>query len=67
MVPGSPAAAAGLRTGDLILDVDGHAVADAGDLQRLMLDEAIGRAMRLRILRLGEVVELRAIPEELAA
>ena len=67
VVPGSPAAAAGLRTGDLILDVDGHAVADAGDLQRLMLDEAIGRAMRLRILRLGEVVELRAIPEELAA
>ena len=67
VVPGSPAAAAGLRSGDLILDVDGHAVADAGDLQRLMLDEAIGRAMRLRILRLGEVVELRAIPGELAA
>ena len=67
VVPDSPAAAAGLRSGDLILDVDGHAVADAGDLQRLMLDEAIGRAMRLRILRLGEVVELRAIPGELAA
>jgi S1-C subfamily serine protease len=67
VVPGSPAAAAGLRTGDLILDVDGHPVADAGDLQRLMLDEAIGRAMHLRVLRLGEVVELRAIPGELAA
>ena len=67
MVPDSPAAAAGLRTGDLILDVDGHPVADAGDLQRLMLDEAIGRAMRLRVLRLGELVELSAIPAELAA
>ena len=67
VVPGSPAAAAGLRSGDLILDVDGHAVADAGDLQRLMLDEAIGRSMRLRILRVGEVVELRAVPGELAA
>jgi S1-C subfamily serine protease len=67
VVSGSPAAAAGLRTGDLILEVDGQAVADASDLQRLMLDEAIGRAMRLRILRLGEVVELSAIPGELAA
>ena len=67
VVPGSPAAAAGLRTGDLILEVDGHAVADAGDLQRLMLDEAIGRSMRLRVLRLGELVELSAIPGELAA
>ena len=67
VVPGSPAAAAGLRSGDLILDVDGQAVADAGDLQRLMLDEAIGRAVRLRILRVGEVVELRAVPGELAA
>jgi S1-C subfamily serine protease len=67
VVPGSPAAAAGLRTGDLILEVDGHPVADAGDLQRLMLDEAIGRAMRLRVLRLGELVELNAVPAELAA
>jgi S1-C subfamily serine protease len=67
VVPSSPAAAAGLRSGDLILEVDGHPVADAGDLQRLMLDEAIGRAMRLRILRLGEIIELRAIPGELAA
>jgi S1-C subfamily serine protease len=62
-----PAAAAGLRSGDLILDVDGHPVQDAGDLQRLMLDEAIGRAMQIRILRLGELTELQAIPAELAA
>jgi S1-C subfamily serine protease len=67
VVSGSPAAEAGLRTGDLILEVDGHPVADAGDLQRLMLDEAIGRAMRFRVLRLGELVELSAIPGELAA
>jgi S1-C subfamily serine protease len=67
VVPGSPAAAAGLRSGDLILDVDGQTVQDAGDLQRLMLDEAIGRTMQIRILRLGELAELRAIPGELAA
>lgn len=67
VVPASPAAAAGLRAGDLILDVDGHPVRDAGDLQRLMLGEAIGRPLVVRVLRLGELVELRAVPGELAA
>jgi serine protease Do len=67
VVAGSPAAAAGLQPGDLILDVDGQAVTDAGDLQRLMLDEAIGRVLRVRVLRLGQLVELQAIPGELAA
>jgi S1-C subfamily serine protease len=67
VVARGPAAAAGLRSGDLILDVDGHPVQDAGDLQRLMLDEAIGRPMQIRILRMGELTELQAIPAELAA
>jgi S1-C subfamily serine protease len=67
VVAGSPAARVGLREGDLILDVDGHAVVDAADLQRLMLDEAIGRPISLRVLRLGELLDLRAVPGELAA
>ena len=67
VVPGSPASAAGLRPGDLILAVDGRVLHDSGDLQRLMLDEAIGRAMLIRILRLGDVTELQAVPAELAA
>lgn len=67
VVAASPAAAAGLRSGDLILEVDGHVVQDSGDLQRLMLDEAIGRSMRIRVLRLGELAELHAVPAELAA
>jgi S1-C subfamily serine protease len=67
VVRDSPAERAGLREGDLILAVDGHAVTDAGDLQRLMLDEAIGRDLEVRILRLGETRVLHAIPDELAA
>jgi S1-C subfamily serine protease len=67
VVAGSPAARVGLRSGDLILDVDGHPVVDAADLQRLMLDEAIGRPLRLRVLRLGELVDLDPVPAELAA
>jgi S1-C subfamily serine protease len=67
VVPGSPAARVGLREGDLILDVDGHPVVDAADLQRLMLDEAIGRPLPLHVLRLGELLDLRPVPGELAA
>jgi S1-C subfamily serine protease len=66
VVPGSPADETGIRAGDLILDVDEVAVSDAGDLARLMTDERIGRAIVLRILRLGEVLRLWAIPVELA-
>jgi S1-C subfamily serine protease len=66
VVPGSPADETGIRSGDLILDVDDMPVADAGDLARLMTDERIGRAIVLRILRLGEVMRLWAIPVELA-
>ena len=65
VVPSSPAAAAGLREGDLILDVDGLAVGDASDLQRLMVGETIGKALPLRILRLGELLDLTIIPVEL--
>jgi len=65
VVPASPAAAAGLRDGDLILDVDGTRVTDASDLQRLMVSDAIGHPLRLRILRHGEVRELTAVPQEL--
>ena len=32
-----------------------------------MLDEAISKPLTIRILRLGELMELRAIPGELAA
>jgi S1-C subfamily serine protease len=66
VVPGSPADETGVRAGDLILDVDDVPVADAGDLARLMTDERIGRAIVLRILRIGEVMRLWAIPVELA-
>jgi len=66
IVPGSPADQTGIRSGDLILDVDSVPVADAGDLARLMTDERVGRAIVLRILRAGEVMRLWVIPVELS-
>lgn len=63
----SPASRCGLRPGDVILEVDDHKVTDAGDLQRLMIAEAIGAPMTLHVLRGTTELDLRAIPDEMAA
>jgi S1-C subfamily serine protease len=65
VMSGSPAETAGLAKGDLILDVDGAPVSEAGDLQRLMVSEVIGRKLRLRVLRGGRPRELVVTPTEL--
>jgi len=65
VMSGSPAELGGLAKGDLILAVDGAPVSEAGDLQRLMVSEAIGRKLRLRILRGGRPRDLEVTPTEL--
>lgn len=65
VVPGGPAARAGLKPEDLIVDVAGSPVEDVGDLQRLMVAELIGTRVALTVLRRGEAVELEMIPDEL--
>jgi S1-C subfamily serine protease len=62
---GSPAEAAGLRPEDLIVELDGVAVEDVGDVQRLMVVEKIGAAVPVRVLRGGREVELSLVPAEL--
>ncbi|MDQ3964272.1 MAG: trypsin-like peptidase domain-containing protein [Actinomycetota bacterium] len=65
VVEGSPAALAGIRNEDLILDLDGMPVAEAGDLQRLMVSTLIGRRVPMRVCRNGELMELTVAPIEL--
>jgi S1-C subfamily serine protease len=65
VVPGSPAERAGLRPEDLIVGLDGEALRDVGDLQRLMTDDAIGRELRLEVIRGDRARELFAVPSEL--
>jgi S1-C subfamily serine protease len=65
VVQGSPAARAGLRNEDLIIDVDGVPMEDAGDLQRLMVGDRIGRKVTVRAFRGGELLELTVVPAEL--
>jgi serine protease Do len=65
VVEGSPADEAGLRPEDLIVDLDGVAVEDVGDIQRLMIVEKIGAPVSVRVLRGGNDVELALVPAEL--
>jgi S1-C subfamily serine protease len=65
VVEGSAAERAGVRREDLILEVDGVPVEAGGDLQRLMTGERIGRRVRLRIWRHGDLIEVTTIPTEL--
>jgi S1-C subfamily serine protease len=67
VVGGGPADRAGLRTGDLLLTADGHEVATAQDLQRLMFAEAIGRRLGITVMRNGALVDVIAEPSELVA
>jgi S1-C subfamily serine protease len=65
VVDGSPAALAGLRAEDLIVDVDGTPIEGVDGLQRLMVAETIGRSVRITVLREGEPLVLALTPAEL--
>jgi S1-C subfamily serine protease len=66
VVSGSPAERAGVRPEDIIVALDGDALTDVGDLQRQMTSDAIGRELRLEIVRGGDPRTLTAVPSELA-
>ena len=65
LVDSSPAATAGIRPGDLILELDGHPIEGVADLQRLLDDTVVGRHVPLRIARDGGIVELGLTATEL--
>ena len=65
VVPGSPAARAGIRSEDLVLDLDRVPLQDAGDLQRLLTGDLIGRQVIMRLFRHSEVLEVAVVPSEL--
>ena len=60
IVPDGPAAKAGIREGDVLLALDGRPVEGPGPLLRMLTADAIGRQVRLQILRSGRLIELEA-------
>ena len=55
-----PAAAAGLRPGDLILAVDGEPTPSVDAVHKVLGHQAIGRTLTLRVLREGKLLEMPA-------
>jgi len=58
--PGSPAAAAGLRSGDVILDYNGRRLESGRDLSFAVADSKVGVPSKLRILRQGQEMTIEA-------
>jgi serine protease Do len=65
VVDASPAARAGLRPEDVVVELNDAPVESVGDLQRLMTDELIGTAVGMVVVREGRELTLRLVPEEL--
>jgi serine protease Do len=65
VVEASPAAKAGLRPEDLIVDLNGEPVEGVDDLQRLMAGELIGEQVVLTTVRDGRVSRVELVPVEL--
>jgi S1-C subfamily serine protease len=60
----SPARAAGLREGDVIVALDDKAVAGVDDLHRLLTDAQVGARCELTVIRHTERLTMSIVPEE---
>jgi S1-C subfamily serine protease len=65
VVEASPAAHAGLRAEDLIVSIDGTRIASVDELHKLMVSDAIGRRLRVTLIREGRRVDVDLVPAEL--
>ena len=60
----SPARAAGLREGDVIVALDNKSIAGVDDLHRLLTDAQVGARCVLTVIRHTERLALAIVPEE---
>jgi regulator of sigma E protease len=60
--PGSPAAAAGFKPGDMVLSIDGEKIDSFADMQRIVSDST-GDRLNIAVERDGKEVALQATPQ----
>ncbi|NEQ45150.1 MAG: PDZ domain-containing protein [Leptolyngbya sp. SIOISBB] len=65
VIPNTPAAEAGLRRGDVVLEIDGEAISSADVLQRQVENSTVGQTLNLKIKRGDQIERLAVITAEL--
>ena len=65
VIPASPAAAAGMLPGDLVVELGGVQVRDVTDIQRALPASLIGERLAVRLVRGDRELELALTPAEL--
>jgi serine protease Do len=60
VVENSPAAKAGLRSGDVIVEFDGRSVARSDELPRVVAETPVGRQVPIKVVRDGKPVTVNA-------
>jgi S1-C subfamily serine protease len=67
VLPGAPAARAGLKPGEVILSQDGKAVHSYPELRKEVEAHRIGDSVELEVKREGTVIRFRLVLEEMPA
>jgi S1-C subfamily serine protease len=67
VMPDSAADRAGIRSEDLIVDLDGVQIDDVNTLQRLMVADLIGKRVPVSVVRGSRVMQLELVPAELGS
>jgi S1-C subfamily serine protease len=63
-VAGGPADHGGIRGGDVITGINGEPVMSTDDMVRKLNGDLTGRAIKLKVLRAGAVLEMTVVPAE---